>query len=50
MGIKLVEIERPVIIGARKPEAVFNQAGFPGEIAAEHTAYLGQRHMRLVDK
>ena len=46
--IKLVEIQRPVVVGARQAEPIIDQIFLAGEIPAEHAANLGQGHVGFV--
>ena len=47
--LELVEAQGPVVQGARQAEPVFDERDLAGAVAFVHAAYLGQRHMRLVD-
>ena len=48
--IELVERQRPVVRGRRKPEPIFDKDGFPGMVAAVHRPNLGYGDMALVNE
>ena len=48
--LPLVEPQRPVVQGARQPEAVLDERALAAEVAREHPAHLGDGHVRLIDE
>ena len=46
--VKLIKIERTVVIRARQAKAVFDQTFLAGAVAMVHGAHLRKRHMALV--
>ena len=47
---KLLEFQRPVVVGAGQTEAVVHQGVFPRPVAVVHGPHLGQGDVALVDK
>ncbi len=50
LGDELVEAQRPVVEGARQPEAVVDERLLAGAVAFVHAVDLGHRHVRFVDE
>ncbi len=50
MAVEFLKIERPVIIGAGKAEAVINQALLPRVVPAEHAVNLRQGNVGFINK
>ena len=48
--LELVETQRTVVEGGRKPEAILHKVLLAGSVAAVHTTNLGYRHVALVDE
>ncbi len=50
MAVKLVKIERTVIVSGGQPKPILDKSIFPRPIARIHSVDLRQRHMGLVHK
>ena len=48
-AVELLEAQRPVVEGGRKPEAVLHEVGLAGTVAAVHGGNLRYAHVALVD-
>ena len=49
-GKYLFELERPVVIGGREAEAIFDERLFARPVAVVHGVKLGKRLVRFVDE
>ncbi len=47
---ELIKLKRPVVVGGRQPESVFNEFVFAGPIAGDHAPDLGNALVTFVDE